>query len=159
MIIELKLFVYSGTLHCQTITITIIKANCSRSTGRLLRRHENRTGYGFCSQTRTVISERFLWQSEAAPRAQFARTGIRTVAEVNKYKRGLERIETSKYSGWGLPRFSSTNPLGQPLRHDVRCVWMTCSSSLPLLFILYRVAFLVGKKSTVSGKCEHKLIH
>ena len=99
MIIELKLFVYSGTLHCQTITI--IKANCSRSTGRLLRRHENRTGYGFCSHTRTVISERFLQAAprEAAPRAQFARTGIRTVAEVNKYKRGLERIETGKYSG------------------------------------------------------------
>ena len=33
-----------------------------------LRRRENRTGSGFCSHTRTVISARFQKSNEAAPR-------------------------------------------------------------------------------------------
>ena len=44
--------------------------------------------------------------------------------------------------------FSSPNPLGQPVRHDVWCAWTTCSSSVPLLFILYQKAFY-------SVWCEH----
>ena len=63
--------------------VNMHKGYCSRSTAWLLRRHENRTGYGFFSHTRTVISARFLSQSEAATRAHFARSGIRSVAEVN----------------------------------------------------------------------------
>ena len=42
---------------------------------------------------------------------------------------------------------SSPSPLGQPLRHHVRCVWRTCSSSVPLLLILYRTVFYGGTKS------------
>ena len=39
---------------------------------------------------------------------------------------------------WGLG-FTSPNPLGQPLLPHFRSVWTTCSSSVPSLFILYRV--------------------
>ena len=56
-------------------------------------------------------------------------TGIRTVAEVNDLERGLEPTETEiNIHKWGF-RFKSPNPLGQPLRYDVRCVWATLSRS------------------------------
>ena len=38
---------------------------------------------------------------------------------------------------------SSPNPLAQPLPHGVRCAWTACSSSRPLLFILYQMAVRV----------------
>ena len=47
-----------------------------------------------------------------------ARTGIRTVPEVNAKERGLESIETevnAKERGMGI---NATNPLGQPFWHN-----------------------------------------
>ena len=38
-------------------------------------------------------------------------------------------------------------PIGQPLRLDVRSVGTACSSSVPLLFALCRIAFHTGAKS------------
>ena len=56
-------------------------------------------------------------------------TGIRTVAEVTDLERGLEPTETDiNIHKWGFG-FSSPNPLGQPLRYDVWCVWTTLSRS------------------------------
>ena len=40
------------------------------------------------------------------------------------------------------------NENGQPLCYDVRCVWRTCSSSVPLLFKLFLIAFRAGTKSS-----------
>ena len=71
------------------------------------------------------------------------RTGIHWVRRkyLGKEERGLD--------------FSASNSLGHPMRYDVRCMWMTCSSSRPLLFTLYRL--LVPKSYLV--KCEHNLNH
>ena len=44
--------------------------------------------------------------------------------------------------------FRGRDPLGQPLRYDVRCVWRTCSSSVPSLFKLFLIAFRAGTKSS-----------
>ena len=56
-------------------------------------------------------------------------TGIRTLAEVNKYERGPQSTETEvnvQELGVGC---SLPNPFGKPIRYDVRWVWMTCSST------------------------------
>jgi len=56
-------------------------------------------------------------------------TGIQTVAEVNDLQRGLEPTKTEiNIHKWGFG-FSSPNPIGQPPRCDVRCVWTTLSRS------------------------------
>ena len=49
------------------------------------------------------------------------------------------------------PPWRHVKTLGQPLRYDVRCVWRTCSSSVPLLFKLYLIAFRAGTKSSPMG--------
>lgn len=51
---------------------------------------------------------------------------------------------------------SSQNPLGQPHRSDIPCVWTTCSSPEPWLSILCRIAFLIY---TISYPvwCSHPL--
>ena len=71
-------------------------------------------------------------------------TGIRTEAEVNKWERGaLEPTDTEvNVEEWGMA-FSAPNPFGQPLRLDVWCMWTTCSSYGPLLFMLYQTVLRV----------------
>ena len=49
------------------------------------------------------------------------------------------------------PPWRHVKTLGQPLRYDVRCVWRTCSSSVPLQFKLYLIAFRAGTKSSPMG--------
>ena len=62
----------------------------------------------------------------------------RTVAEVNKWDRGLESTETKvNIQEWDLG-FSLPSPLGQPFRNDMFDV------REPLQFILGRIAFRVG---------------
>ena len=57
-------------------------------------------------------------------------TGIWSIAEVNDLERRLEPTETEiSIHKWGFG-FNSQNPLGQPLRYDVRCVSTTLSRSL-----------------------------
>ena len=69
---------------------------------------------------------------------------------VNRYSDrsgSLKSTETEvNIREWGL-EFSSANPLSQPRRYDVRCVWTTCSSSGSLLFTLYLITFRTGTKS------------
>ena len=70
----------------------------------------------------------------------------RRLAEVNKKEKGLGSTKTEvNIQKWGLG-FSSPKPPGQPSWHDVRCLWTTSSSSIPLLLILHGIAFLVNKK-------------
>ena len=81
---------------------------------------------------------------------------ITVTAEVNKEERGLEPTETEvNNQEWGL-ELSVPNPLGQPLQYVVRCVWTTCLSPRPLLFILRRIAFCVNTKS-YSVFCGHSI--
>ena len=60
---------------------------CSHYTEKLLRRHENHTGLGFCSHIKTVVAARFLWRSKAAPR--------RCLKCRVKYRRGVHTISYS----------------------------------------------------------------
>ena len=54
-------------------------------------------------------------------------TPFRRVTEVNKEEWELEPTETEvNIQEWGL-ELSAPNPLGQPRRHDVQCVWRTCA--------------------------------
>ena len=83
-------------------------------------------------------------------------TSVLSIAQVNKYEKRLEPTETeANYQEWGLG-FSSPNPLGQPLLHNVQCVWTTCSSFVLSLFILCKRAFWVGMKS-YPAECENGL--
>ena len=119
----------------------------------------------FCAATKIVISDRasdqtqelrFLWRSEAAPcrsrkwsvtnRIGFVAyfgavwTLIRPVAEVNKQERGLKPTGTEvNIQGWRL-EFNGPNPLGQPLRQDVRRV-VSDLCHRPFLFIRCQIAF------------------
>ena len=61
-------------------------------------------------------------------------TGTGTVPRVNKQEQELESTEKAEnIQEWGL-RFREPNPLGQPLRHNVKSVWTTSSSSVPIPF-------------------------
>ena len=110
-----------------------------------MRRHENHTGWGFCSHTRTVVAARFLWRSEVAPRRSrkwrvtyrigfvpyFGAmwTPIRPVTGVNKWEQGLEPTETEVKNIQELGiEFSTPNSFRQLRRHDVRRV---CERLLP----------------------------
>ena len=98
--------------------------------------------------------ERHILDSHFLPRFVAVWTGTRTVEEVNRYEREMESTETEVNIQWRLG-FSSPNPPGQPLRYDVRCVWTTCSSSVPSVAV-YTITFPVGTKS-YSVRCWHSL--
>ena len=105
-----------------------------------------------------MISARFLYRGEAAPRRSlkwrvtYRRGSVQhfgavwtciCTIEVNKWERGLESTETEvNIEEWGLG-FSSPNPLGQPDR-PTRPAWCAMCvndfQSVPLLFIPYRTA-------------------
>ena len=98
--------------------------------------------------------ERHISDSHFLPRFVAVWTGTRTVGEVNRHEREMESTETEVTIQWRLG-FSSPNPPGQPLRYDVRCVWTTCSSSVPSVAV-YAITFPVGTKSC-SVRCRHSL--
>ena len=95
--------------------------------------------------------ERHISDSHFLPRFVAVWTGTRTVGEVNRYERGMECTETEVNIQWRLG-FSSPNHTGQALRYDVRCVWTTCSSSVPSVAV-YTITFPVGTKS-YSARCR-----
>ena len=55
---------------------------------------------------------------------------------------------------WGLEFIREPDPLGQPFRYNVRCVWTSCSSPVPLVFISrkQRVKFTGSSYSTFCNK-------
>ena len=83
-----------------------------------------------CPQYRSFVSSlQEQWTNE-----QVAWVGS-VQTECVHWARGISEISRRKFY-WmeSVPKH-----LGQTLRQDVRCVWKTCSSSVPLLFIIYRI--------------------
>ena len=81
---------------------------------------------------------------------------VRTVPE-----RGLEptvtEVNTDNNKYWSKVSIGVSSPNHyQPLRYDVRCTWMTCSSSVPLSFVLYPDRFSCRDKK-LSGQCRHSI--
>ena len=107
------------------------------------------TGPGI--QSYTCISRHHSTTESDCTQKRCDRTNTETISWLlgkwvgGRKGRATETQTFVRSEDWDLVHQSLSASL--PLRHDVRCVSTTCSSSVPLPFIMYRIAFHVCTKS------------